>query len=201
MVTLKYLSNFWRTLEMPLINCEISVQFKWPKNCILVASTVANQNPTFQIYDTKLYVPVVTLSTTQYNIRLFKNIESGFKIIINWNKYLAKTTNQAQNRYLYFLIDQSFQGVNRLFVLSFKDDDGRESRKQYNLPTVEIKDYNVMINARNFFDQPVKNDLKTYDNIRKIATGQGDDYTTGCLLDYIYFKKYYKLITIDLSKQ
>ena len=85
--------------------------------------------------------------------------------------------------------------------MSFKDDYGRESHKQYCLPTVEIKDYNVLINGRNFFDQPIKNDLKTYDNIRKIATGQGDDYTTGCLLDYPYFKKYYKLIAIDLSKQ
>ena len=85
--------------------------------------------------------------------------------------------------------------------MSFKDDDGRESHKQYFLPTVEIKDYDVMIDGRNFFDQPIKNDLKTYDNIRKVATGQGDDYTTGCLLDYPYFKKYYKLIAIDLSKQ
>ena len=58
-----------------------------------------------------------------------------------------------------------------------------------------------MINGRDFFDQPIKNDLKAYDNIRKIATGQGDDYTTGCLLDYPYFKRYYKLIAIDLSKQ
>ena len=106
-----------------------------------------------------------------------------------------------RNRYLDFLIDPSFQGVNRRFVLSFKDDDGRESHKQYYLPTVEIKDYNVMIDGRNFFDQPIKNDLKTYDNIRKIATGQGDDCTTGCLLDYLYFKKYCKLIAIDLSKQ
>ena len=69
------------------------------------------------------------------------------------------------------------------------------------LPTVEIKDYNVMIDGRNFFDQPIENNLKTYYNIRKIATGQGDDYTTGCLLDYTYFKKYSKLIAIDLSKQ
>ena len=58
-----------------------------------------------------------------------------------------------------------------------------------------------MINGRDFFDQPIKNDLKAYDNIRKIATGQGDDYTTGCLSDYPYFKRYYKLIAIDLSKQ
>ena len=77
--------------------------------------------------------------------------------------------------------------------MSFKDDDGRES--------VEIKDYNVMIEGRNFFDQSIKNDSKPYDNIRKIATGQGEDYTTGCLLDQPYFKKYYKLIARDFSKQ
>ena len=66
---------------------------------------------------------------------------------------------------------------------------------------MEIKDYNVIIGGSNFFDQPIKNDLKTNDNIRKIATGQGDDYTTGLLLDYPYFKKHYKLIAMDLSKQ
>ena len=85
--------------------------------------------------------------------------------------------------------------------MSVKDDDSWESHNQYHLPTVQIKDYNVIIDGRNFFDQPIKNDLKTYDNIKKIVTGQGDDYTTGWLLDYSYFKKYYKLIAIDLSKQ
>ena len=73
--------------------------------------------------------------------------------------------------------------------------------KKYYLPNVEIKDYNVMIDGKNVFDQPVKNDKVTYENIRKIAIGQGDDYTTGCLLDYTYFKKYYKIIAIDLNKQ
>ena len=58
-----------------------------------------------------------------------------------------------------------------------------------------------MIDGKNVFDQPVKNDEVTYENIRRIATSQGDDYTTGCLLDYIYFKKYYKMIAVDLSKQ
>ena len=85
--------------------------------------------------------------------------------------------------------------------MSLKDDDGRESQKQYYLPTMEIKDYNVMIDGRNFFDQPIKNDLKTSDNIRKISTGRGDDFTVGCLLDYPYFRKYYKLIAVDLTKQ
>ena len=99
------------------------------------------------------------------------------------------------------MIDPSFQGGNILFVLSFKEVDGRRSYKLYYLPSVEIKDYNVMIDGRNLFDQPIKSDLKTYHNIRKIATGQEDDYTTGCLLDYAYLKKCYKLIAIDLSKQ
>ena len=136
----------------------------------------------------KFYVPVVTLST-QENIKLLKQLEFGFKRTINWNKYLAKTTNQGRNRSLDLLIDPSFQGVNRLFVLSFKDDNGRKSYKQYYLPTVEIKNYNVMIDGRNFFDQPIKNVLKTYKNIRKIVTGQGDDYTTECLLDFLISKK------------
>ena len=86
--------------------------------------------------------------------------------------------------------------------MPFKDDDGRESHDQYYLPTVEIKDYNVMIDGRNFFDQPIKkNNLKIYNNVIKITTGQDDDYTPGCLLDYPYFKKYYKSVATDLSKQ
>ena len=85
--------------------------------------------------------------------------------------------------------------------MAFENDAQRTSNKRYFIPNVEIKDYNVMIDGKNFFDQPVKNNKVTYGNIRKIATGQGDDYTTGCLLDYTYFKKYYKMIAIDLSKQ
>ena len=186
--------------KMALINSAISLQLKWSKSCILVAGTASNQKPYLEITGTKLYIPVVTIST-QNNIKLLKQFEPGFKRTTNWNKFLFKTKNEAPNKYLDFLIDPSFQGVNILFGLPFKDDDGRESHKQYYLPTVEIKGYNVMIDGRNLFDHPINNDLKTYDNIRKIATGQGDNYTTGCLLDYPYFKKYYNLIAIDLSKQ
>ena len=100
-----------------------------------------------------------------------------------------------------YLVEPSFQGINKLFVLAFENDDYRISNKTYYTPNVEIKDYNVMIDGKNVFDQPVKNDKVTYENIRKITIGQGDDYTTGCLLDYTYFKKYYKMIAIDLSKQ
>ena len=93
--------------------------------------------------------------------------------------------------------------MNRLFVSAFEDDAERICNKRYYIPNVEIKikDYNVMINGKNVFDQPVKNDKVTNENIVKVATGQRDDYTTGCLLDYTYFKKYYKIIAIDLSKQ
>ena len=73
--------------------------------------------------------------------------------------------------------------------MTFKDGDVRESHNEYYLPTVEIKDYNVMIDGRNFFDQPIKDDLKTYSPIRRITTGHGGDYRTGCLVDYPYFKK------------
>ena len=108
---------------------------------------------------------------------------------------------EPQKPNLNYSIQASFQGVNRLFVLAFETDEQRTSSKRYYLPNVEIKDYNVMIDGKNFFDQPVKNNKATYENIRKIATGKGDDYTTGCLLDYSYFKDYYKMVAEDLSKQ
>ena len=92
-------------------------------------------------------------------------------------------------------------GVNRPFVLAFEDDEKRANTKRYYIPNVEIKYYNVMIDGKNIFDQPVKNNKVAVENIRKIATGQGDDYATACLLDYIYFKDYYKMIAVDLSKQ
>ena len=121
---------------MPLINCEIKLILTWSANCV-VTNTAANKETTFAITDTKLYVPVETIST-QDNVKLLQQLKSGSKRIVNWNKYQSKVTIQAQNRYL------------------------------------------------------VKSDIRTYDNIRKIATDQGDDYTTGSLLDYPYLKNNYK---------
>ena len=110
-------------------------------------------------------------------------------------------TQQTWNRNLDFFIDPSLQGINRLFVLSFKDRRVRESYKQYFLPTVEIKDYDVVIDGRNFFGQAVRKNLRTYDNIRKMCICQSHDYATGCLIDHPYFKNYNELIAIDLSKK
>ena len=186
MVLLIYLSNFWRTLEMPLINCEVNLILTWSSTCVFVATNIPNQNATFAITGTKLYVPVVTLST-QENTKFLQQLKSGFKRVINWNKYLSKPQLLAKNLNLNHLVEPSFQGVNRLFVLAFENDDDRTSDDKYYLPTVEIKDYTIMINGENFFDQPIKNSKVTYENIREIATGQGDYYTTGCLLDYSYF--------------
>ena len=99
------------------------------------------------------------------------------------------------------MVEPSIEGINRLFVLAFENDAQRTSHPRYHLPNVETKYYNVMINVENVFDQPVKDDKVTYENIRKIATGQGDDYATGNLLDYPCFKDSYKMVTIDLSVQ
>ena len=198
MVPLKYLSNFWRTLEMLLINCEVNLILTWSSTCVLVATNIDNQNATFAITDTKLYVPVVTLSTQK---KFLQQLNSGFKRVINWNKYLSKPELLAQNPNLNPLFEPSFQGVNRLFVLAFENDDDTTSSNKYYVPTVEIKDYNIMINGENVFDQSIKNNKVTYYNIRKIAIGQGDHNTTGCLLDYPYFTNTYKMIAVDLSRQ
>ena len=152
MVPLSYLSNFWRTLEMPLINCEVNLILTWSSTCVITNSNGAG---TFAITDTKLYFPVITLST-QEDTKFFQQLKSGFKRVISWNKYLSKPELLAQNPHLNHLIEPSFQGVNSLFVLAFENDDHRKISSEYYLPTVEIKDYNIMINGENFFDQPTK---------------------------------------------
>ena len=134
----------------------------------------------------------MTLSTHD-NAKLLQQLKSGFTRIINWNKYLSKPELLAQNPNLNHLVKPSFQGVNRRFALAFENDAERTSNKRYHLPNVEIKDYNVMIDEKNFFVQPVKNNKIIYENITKIATGQGDDCTTSCLLDCLFLKKQKKL--------
>ena len=182
---------------MPLINCEVNLILTWSSTCVITHSNGAG---TFEITDTKLYVPVVTLST-QENTKLLQQLKSGFKRVINWNKYLSKPELLRRNPNLNCLIEPNFQGVNRLLVLAFENDTQRTSHCNCYLPNVEIKNYNIMINGENLFDQPIKNNKVTYENIRKIAKGQGDDYTTGCLLDYPYFMDTYKMIRVDLNKQ
>ena len=215
-VPLKYLSNFFESLEMPLINCKIHLELNWHNNCVIMygADTYAggdnanNRETALKIKSTKLYVPIVTLSTKD-NVNLTKQLNKGFKGSVYWNKYKSKIeTKTADNGNITrFSLDASFQGANRLFVLAFNDTDGnanklkRDSHRKYFLPRVDITNYSVLIDGRNFYDQPINDQIKKYDEIRKVATRKGDDYTTGCLLDYQYFKDHYQLIVVDLSKQ
>ena len=140
MVPLKYLSNFGRTLEMPLINYEIELILTWPANCVIIYTDIDNQVPAFTITETDLYVPVVTLST-QDNVKLLPQLKLGFKRTTSWNKYLAKPELLSQNTNLNHLIEPSFQGINILFVLAFENDAKITSNKRYYIPNVEIKDY------------------------------------------------------------
>ena len=137
---------------MPLINCEVNLILTWSSTCVITNSTGAGR---FAKTDTKLYVPVVNLST-QENTKFLQQLKSSFKRVINWNKYLSKPELLKRNPNLNNLVEPSFQGVNRLFVLAFENDAQRTSQNAYYLPNVEIKDYNIIINGENFFDQPIK---------------------------------------------
>ena len=159
-----------------------------------MVSNTAAQATTFVITDTKLYGPVLTLST-QDHAKFLQQLKSCFRITISWNKYQSKVTIEAPKPYLDYLIYPSFQWANRLFVLSFGNNANRAECTKYNLPTVGIKDYNVMIEGQSFLDQPVINNLITYDKIRITATYQRNDFTTGWLRNYNYFNKYYKMIS------
>ena len=104
------------------------------------------------------------------------------------------------------MLDASYQRVKRLFVLAYRNSDGAnavtpDSHIRYFFPRVKIENYNIDIDGRNFYDQPINESIKQYDEVRKVSAGQGDDYTTDCLSDFAYFVKNYKLIAVDLSKQ
>ena len=131
MVSLKYLSNFWRTFKIPLINCETNLILTWSESCVL-SDTNANQATKSAITDKKLYVPIATLST-QDNAKLLQQLKSGFKRTINQSKYQSKITTQAVKRYLDYLVYLSFQGANRLFILSFENVNDRTVHTEYSL--------------------------------------------------------------------
>ena len=165
-------------------------------------TTFANANKaTFKITDAKLYVPIVTLSIED-NARLSKLLRKGFKRSIYWNKYqiidnkLVEIAAANSEKYIRELLDSSYQGVKDcLFLLMIIID----SYNKYFLPSVKIENYNIEIDGRDFYDQPINDSIKQYDEIRKVSAVQGDDYATGCLLDFSYFEKNYRVITIDLS--
>ena len=162
----------------------------WCENCILSS---AGDNAIFTITDAKRYVPIVTLSAED-NAKLSNLLGDGFKRLVYWNKckvILNKIVEIAANneeKYIRVLLDSSYQGVKRLFLLAYNNTEGNnqvsiDSFRKYFLPRVKIENYIIEIDGRNFYDQPINDVIKRYDKVRKISTGQGDDYATGCLLD------------------
>ena len=195
-IPLRYLSNFWRALDIPLISCEVFLELKWNKNCVITSqqigvnldggNTAAPTNATLAINDCKLYIPVVTLSKDD-EIELLTNLKSGFTREIIWNKYRSQMTTEAINHNLNILIDPTFTNVNRLFVLAYQTADDRQSFSQFYLPKVMVKDFNIIIDKLAFFHLPIKTEEEACEKIIDIS--RNNEYTTGNLLDYDYFKK------------
>ena len=201
-VPLKYFSNFFRSLEMPLINCKIKLNLTWKKECVLSNQAGA---AVFIINDTKMYVPVVTLSKED-NKDFIEQQNKEFQRSIYWNEYKTKEINKNAdaNVFKYINLDPSFQGVNRLFVMAYNRANGQPTRngqQKYYLPRIDLEKHNVIIDGRNFYDNPIESDIEKYRELKKVMIRKGEDYTTGSLLDFNYFKKHYKLIAVDLSKQ
>ena len=162
-------------------------------------------NAVFIIHDTKMCVPAVTLSKED-NKDFIEQLDKGFQRSIYWNEYKTKEINENAdaNLFKYINLDPSFQGVNRLFVLAYNRANGQASRngqRKYYLPRIDLKKYNVIIDGRNFYDNPIESDIEKYREIKKVMIGKGEDYTTGSLFDFNYFNKHYKLVAVDLSKQ
>ena len=187
---------------MLLINCKIKLNLIWKKEYVL--STGAGEEE-FIINDTKLYIPVVTLSKED-NKDFIEQQNKGFQRSIYWNEYKTKEINENAdaNVLKYINLDSSFQGVNRLFVMAYNranDQPTRNGQRKYYLPRISLNKYNVIIDGRNFYDNPIESDIEKYRKLKKVMIGKREDYTGGSLLDYNYFDKHYKLVAVDLSKQ
>ena len=167
---------------MPLVNCKIKLNLTWRKECVL--STGAGE-AVFIINDTKLYVPVVALSKED-NEDFIKQQNKVFQRSIYWNEYKTKEINEDAdaNVFKYINFDPCFQGVNRLFVMAYNRVDGHPTRNgqgKYYLPRISVNKYNVIIDGRNFYDNPIESNIEKYRELKKVMIGKGEDYTTGSL--------------------
>ena len=152
----------------------------------------------FSVTGRKLYVPVVTLQTECQN-QLYKDLKTGISIDFTWNKYISQMIDQTATNNLNFLIDPTFSNVNRLFVLDFRNEEDRRYFPKYYTPTVEIKDYNVIIDGEPFYEIPIRNKEEIYKTITELI--RNDLLRTGDKFNFDYFSEHCKLIAIDLSKQ
>ena len=133
-----------------------------------------------------------------------QNKEFQRSIYCNEYKTKGQDKDANANEFKYIDLDPSFQGVNRLFVMAYNRENGQPTRngqRKYYLPRIDLNKYNVIIDGRNFYDNPIESDIEKYRELKKVMIGKGEDYTTRSLLGYSYFLKHYKLIAVDLSKQ
>ena len=166
-IPLKYHINFWRPLDLPVINCKVKIDLKCLRNCVLIEEDDHIISISFTINSTKFYAPVVTLSIND-NIKFLESIKQGFKREISCNKCRSEKTTQTNNNNLDYLIDRTFININRFFLLSFKNgynDPTRYSFDKCYMPSVEIKDFNALIDNKPFFDQPVKCKQEAYEKL------------------------------------
>ena len=166
---------------MPLINCKIKLNLTRKKECVL---STDDGNAVFIINDTKMYVPVVTLSKKD-NKDFIEQQNKAFQRSIYWNEYKTKEINEDADANVFKY--PSFPGVNRLFVMAYNRANGQPTRngqQKYYLPRSDLEKY-VIIDGRNFYDNPIESDIETYRELKKVMTGKGEDYTTGSLLIYL----------------
>ena len=217
-VPLKNISNFMFNLDVLSINSEIELILKWTEDCILTEKAIREELPAgddpaadpaansinrpkdlkFSVTDCTFYVSVVTLQT-EYQNQLYKDLKTGISIDFSMNKYRSQMINQTATNNLNVLIDPTFNNVNRLFVLAFPNEEDRRSFSKYYTPTVEIKDYNVIIDGEPFYEIPIKNKEETFKAITELI--RNDLLRTGNEFNFDYFCECYKLIAIDLSKE
>ena len=183
------------------------MELNWTKYSVL--STI-DQDSIFQITKGELYFPVVTLNTENNN-KLSRLLREGFERTVIWNEYKSKIEKinipANDNSFKRTTLDTYFQGVNKLLAAAYKTDyiernaNTQNSRTRYYLPRAEIKDYNVLIDGRNFYDQNVNSSIVRYNELLKRTARRSEDYSTGCLLDYDYYLKDFNIAAIDLSHQ
>ena len=139
---------------MPLINCEVYLTLTWSEKCVLISKATRDAAPGVDAVNNP--------TNARLKIKLLEQLKAGFKRTIKWNKYRSKMSNQARNNNLNYLTDPTFTNVNRLFVLSFGNETDRNSFSDHYVPKVELKDFNVLIDGKPFFEIPVKNKEEAY---------------------------------------
>ena len=189
---------------MPLINCKIKLNLTWKKNVyyqlmlVMQYLLLMTQKCMFQSLLCQKKITKILL-----NKKFILLNKKGFQRSVYWNEYktIGVTENADANNFKYISLDPSFQGVNRLFVMAYNsanDQPTRNGQQKYYLPRNDLNKYNVIIDGRNFYDNPIESDIEKYRELKTVMVGKGEDYTTGSLLDFNYFKEQFNKLNLNI---